>query len=53
MPRNPPSRKSFIMKLPVSIWPMAASPRSRSFFSWASQLVYGNIAANRATIMTP
>ena len=29
MPRKPPSRNSFIMKLPVSIWPMAASPRSR------------------------
>ncbi len=26
------------MKLPVSIWPMAASPRSRCFFSSASQL---------------
>ena len=39
MPRNPPSRNNFIMKLPVSIWPMAASPRSRSFFSADSQLV--------------
>ena len=41
------------MKLPVSTWPMAASPRSFSLFSLLSHWLYGSIAPKRATMTSP
>ncbi len=44
IPRAPPSRASLSMKLPVSTWPIAASPRSLFFLTPLSHSVYGIIA---------